>query len=186
MGGRTSRGSLGKMREYVGFLNELGADAGDVSYALAPSFNISSEPPSIAPLGRGRMGHNGFSTADAPRGRAADFFLGDVAIHVTTSPGEALMDRRLGNLDDGYRPIVVTLRRGLLVADELARRRIIEDRIDILDIEQFVAVRVYELRRPGQEALSAAAEAALPLSPVREPPTAPSAPSLDGARWRRE
>ena len=37
-------------------------------------------------LGHGHLQHNSFSTADAPNERAGDFFLGDVAIHVTTSP----------------------------------------------------------------------------------------------------
>ena len=42
------------------------------------------------------------------------------------------------NLTDGYRPIVVTLKRGVIVACELAHRRIIDGRVDVLDIHQFV------------------------------------------------
>ena len=91
------------------------------------------------------VSHNSYSTADAPKGRAGDFVLGDVVIHVTTSPGEALIGRCVENLEDGYRPIVVTLRDGVFVADGLARRRVIDERIDILDLQQFLAARVYEM-----------------------------------------
>lgn len=71
-------------------------------------------------LGQGHFEHNSFSTADAPGGRKGDFFLGDVAIHVTTSPGEAVIERCRENMNDGYRPILVTLQRGLTVAEGLA------------------------------------------------------------------
>ena len=193
-GGRTSRGSLGNMREYVAFLNRLGAEADlDIvesfwvervkEFFAARPFRLrldtskgvhsvvrdlidqakkrEREASGISHagavlqhlvgatldnvLGQGKVTHNSFSTADSPTGRVGDFSVGDVAIHVTTSPGEALIGRCVENLDDGYRPIVVTLRRGLVVAHELAMRRIIEDRIDVLEIEQFIAVRVYEL-----------------------------------------
>lgn len=102
-------------------------------------------------LGKGRFEHNSFSTADAPTGRAADFFLGDVAIHVTTSPGETVVARCLENLNDGYRPILVTLQRGLAVAEGLSNNLDLGDRIDIFEIEQFVALNLYELGKFGAE-----------------------------------
>jgi hypothetical protein len=96
-------------------------------------------------LGQGQFQHNSFSTADEPSGRARDFFLGDVAIHVTTSPGEAVIERCRDNLNDGYRPVLVTLRRGLVVAEGLADNMGLGERIDIFEIEQFVALNLYEL-----------------------------------------
>jgi hypothetical protein len=102
-------------------------------------------------LGKGQFEHNSFSTADAPGARAGDFFIGDVAIHVTTSPGEALIERCRENLNDGHQPIVVTLQRGLTVAEELARNVGLADRIDFFEIEQFVALNLYELGRFGAE-----------------------------------
>ncbi len=98
-------------------------------------------------LGKGHLNHNSFSTADAPGGRAGDFFLGDVAIHVTTSPGEALIGRCRDNLNDGYRPILVTLQRGLTVAEGLATNVDLAERIDVFEIEQFVALNLYELAK---------------------------------------
>lgn len=96
-------------------------------------------------LGVGNFEHNSFSTSDAQSGRNGDFFLGDVAIHVTTAPGEALMGRCHDNLNNGHRPIIVTTARGLTVAEALAENAGLGDRIDVFEIEQFVALNLYEL-----------------------------------------
>jgi hypothetical protein len=96
-------------------------------------------------LGPRHIVHNSFSTADEPCGRAGDFLVGDVAIHVTTSPSESLIGRCQDNLNDGIRPIIVTLQRGLIVAEGLAANQNVAERIDIFEIEQFVALNVYEL-----------------------------------------
>ncbi len=193
-GGRTSRGSLGNMREYVAFLNGLGEkvdlnavetywieqvkvffaarpfkirldasrslrtvvrevigqaverqrESGGTYYAGAVLQHLVGAKLDCA-LGKGNFEHNSFSTADAPGGRAGDFFVGDVAIHVTTSPGEAVIERCRDNLNDGDRPMLVTMDRGLVVAQELAKNKGIEERIDMFEIEQFVALNLYEL-----------------------------------------
>ena len=44
-------------------------------------------------LGKGKFEHNSYSTADAPGDRAGDFLVCGVAIHVTTAPGEAVIER---------------------------------------------------------------------------------------------
>ncbi len=195
-GGRTSRGSLGNMREYVAFLNDLGSK-GKVDLDAVESYWIervheffSAKPFKIkldasrslrmvvrdvlaqaeerqrstpgmyyagavlqhlvgakleCALGAGQFTHNCFSTADAPGGRAGDFLIGDVAIHVTTSPGEAVIAKCADNLNDGLRPVLVTLQRGLTVAEALADNAGIGDRIDVFEIEQFIALNLYEL-----------------------------------------
>jgi len=195
-GGRTSRGSIGNMRQYVGFLNKL-AEVGDVDLDAVEDFWIarvheffSAKPFKIrldasrslrtvvrdvlqqaeerqkntpgmnyvggvmqhmigakldCALGAGKFEHNSFSTSDAQTGRPGDFFIGDVAIHVTTSPGEAVIERCRDNLDDGYRPVLVTMQRGLTVAEALADNAGIADRIDVFEIEQFIALNLYEL-----------------------------------------
>ena len=86
-----------------------------------------------------------FFNGGFPGARAGDFFLGDVAIHVTTSPGEAVIAKCSDNLNDGIRPILVSLQRGLDVAEGLASNIALADRIDIFEIEQFIALNVYEL-----------------------------------------
>ncbi len=193
-GGRTSRGSLGNMREYVAFLNRL---TGKVDLDAIEAFWIdrvheffAGKPFKIkldasksvrtvvrdvikqaqdrqkttpgmyyagavlqhlvgakldCALGKGTLTHNSFSTADAPGERAGDFFLGDVAIHVTTAPGEGVIARCQDNIDQNFRPILVTLQHGLTVAEGLAGNVGLADRIDIFEIEQFVALNLYEL-----------------------------------------
>lgn len=96
-------------------------------------------------LGTGKIEHNSFSTSDDQSGRAGDFLIGDVAIHVTTSVGEAVIERCRENINDGFRPILVTLQRGLLVAEELAANQNLAERIDVFEVEQFVALNLYEL-----------------------------------------
>ena len=201
-GGRTSRGSLGRMREYVGFLNGL-AERGAVDLEEIEAFWISRVQEFFAgkpfkikldasrslrtvvrdviaqaeerqkdmpgmyyagavlqhivgaklecALGEGHFQHNSFSTADAPGERSGDFFIGDVAIHVTTSPGEAVIERCRENLNQGHRPILVTLQRGLTVAEGLATNVDLADRIDIFEVEQFVALNLYEFAKFAAE-----------------------------------
>lgn len=96
-------------------------------------------------LGAGKIEHHSFSTADAPLNRAGDFLVGDVAIHVTTSPGEGLIQKCRDNLDEDLRPLIVTGQKGLLVATGLSENYGLEERIDIFEIEQFVAANLYEL-----------------------------------------
>lgn len=201
-GGRTSRGSISNMREYVGLLNLL-AERGAVDldevegywiervheFFAAKPFKIrldasrslrtvvrdvllqAEERQKTTPgmyyvggvlqhlvgakldcaLGSGSIQHNSFSTSDLQTGRAGDFFIGDVAIHVTTSPGEAVIDRCRDNLNDGHRPILVTMRRGLTVGEALAENAGIGDRVDVFEIEQFIALNLYELGKFAAE-----------------------------------
>jgi hypothetical protein len=102
-------------------------------------------------LGKGTVEHNSFSTADAPGSRAGDFLIGDVAVHVTTSPGEAVIEKCRENLNDGYRPMLVKLQRGLTVAEGLAGNAGLADRIDIFEVEQFVALNLYEWGKFGAD-----------------------------------
>ena len=197
-GGRTSRGSLGNMREYVEFLNELHSRnlvdldtieqfwigkvqdffAGkpfkiklDVSRSLRTVIrDVIAQALDRQKVSQGtyyagavlqhlvgaklecalapdHVEHNSFSTADAPSQRVGDFLIGDVAIYVTTSPGEAVIERCRENLNDGYRPILVTLERRLAVAEALAENQCLDDRIDLFEIEQFLALNLYEIGR---------------------------------------
>ncbi len=88
--------------------------------------------------------HHSFSTADAPGSRQGDFELNDSAVHVTTYPGDAVMERCRQNLAQGRRPVVVTIRSRLEAARQAAEAAGIEERIDIFDVEQFVSLNVYE------------------------------------------
>jgi hypothetical protein len=98
-------------------------------------------------LGPGSFAHNSFSTSDAQSRRAGDFLIGDVSIHVTTAPGEAVVRRCRKNLDDGLHPVVVTTAKGVGAAELHSDAAGLSDRIDIFEIEQFVALNLYELGR---------------------------------------
>lgn len=195
-GGRTSRGSLNNMREYLAFLNDLhGRGEADLdmieaywiervhAFFAATPFTITldvsrglrqvvrdiltqaveRQKHSIGTyyagaviqhlvgakldcsIGMGKFEHSGFSVADAPSNRAGDFFIGDVAIHTTTAPGEAVIERCRKNLNDGYKPILITIGKGVAIAEGLADNINLSDRIDIFEIEQFVSLNLYEL-----------------------------------------
>lgn len=93
---------------------------------------------------KGEVAHHGFSVADAPSNRSGDFLIGDVAIHVTTAPGEALIRKCQGNLTSGLRPLIVTTEDGVGGAKALSKQAAVEDRLDVVEIEQFIATNVYE------------------------------------------
>ena len=193
--GRTSRGGLNNMRDYVAFLNALhnkGIADVDVIEAywidlvrdffagkpftikldasrglrhvvrdvLGQAVERQKEAPGMncagavlqrlvgakldCALKSVKVGHRSFSTADAPGDRTGDFSIGDVAIHVTTTPGEAVIGRCLENLNGGYKPVLITIRRGVAFAEGLADNKGLAERVDIFEIEQSVALNLYE------------------------------------------
>ena len=95
-------------------------------------------------LPRERIEHNSFSTADAPTARKGDFQIGSTVIHVTAAPSEALIRKCCDNLDGNLRPLIVTLKDKINVAYSLADNNGVADRIEILEIKQFIATNVLE------------------------------------------
>ncbi len=91
-----------------------------------------------------KIKHEGFSVADAPAGRKGDFLIGDTAIHVTTAPTEALIRKCRDNLSQNIRPLIITTQSGVGGAIALAKNANVSERIDILEIEQFIATNIYE------------------------------------------
>lgn len=89
-------------------------------------------------LGAGAVAHHAFSTSDAASGRAGDFLVSDVAIHVTTAPGEAVIARCRANVEAGLRAVLVTIDRRAPVAEALAENARVAERIDVLGAEQFL------------------------------------------------
>jgi len=89
--------------------------------------------------------HHGASVADSSTDRPGDFVIGDSVIHVTTSPTEALLSKCRKNIDSNMRPIIVTTKERVDVALALAENISIKERLDVLDVLQFVATNIYEL-----------------------------------------
>ena len=195
-GGRTSRGSLGNMRDYVAFLNRLHAKkladldvveawwigavkeyfnsqpftlrydpakslGSMVSDLLEQAVKRQKETPGATITGTmlqhlvgakldlilpedKRPKHDSASTADASAAKAGDFVIDSVAIHVTTAPSEALMRKCRNNLDNGLKPLIVTIADSRAGAEVLAKNLGIRDRIDIIEAEQFIATNIME------------------------------------------
>ncbi len=207
-GGRTSRGSIDRMRQCVVFLNELHArelldlkaieawwvDRVRAFFAARPfvlkydaSRSLRFIVRSVLEQARSRQSENpgqttlgtvlqhlvgakltvllpeepvdlhGASVADEADSRPGDFVVGDVAIHVTTAPGEALLRKCKRNLNGGFRPLLITLDKGATVAEGLAEREGLAGRVDIFDAEQFLAGNLYEIGRFAPEGRRATA-----------------------------
>ena len=204
-GGRTSQGSLGNMRAYVGFLNGLGEDTTlkaveafwvdrvraffsgqPLRIKLDPGMGIQAVVRDLIDqaakremeyagrwyagaliehlvgamidcgFGQGTVSHHSASAADQPSGRGGDFCLGDSAIHVTTTPGDAVLQRCAENLDAGLRPILVVRGRSVGTAGDLANNAGIDDRVDIVSMEQLVSLAVLALGGSAADARRAA------------------------------
>lgn len=87
--------------------------------------------------------HHGSNQNDT--GRSGDFDLGDVAIHVTTSPSGSLLQKCKKNISAGAKPIIVTNSTGVIAAEVLAKAEGIEGRVDILDFEHFMVTNLHEI-----------------------------------------
>lgn len=194
-GGRTSRGSIDRMRAYVGLLNEL-ADADLLDFEaieswwvdrvkeyfatkplrlradsakamrtvitdlIGAAYERQKESPGMMIVGavmqhlvgaklsialpNESIVHTGFSVADAPTGRRGDFVVSDAVIHVTTAPSESLIGKCQDNIAENFRPIIVTTATGIGGAEALATERGVADRIDIIEIAQFLTTNLYE------------------------------------------
>ncbi|WP_349590930.1 DUF4928 family protein [Alteromonas sp. NFXS44] len=141
----TSRSLRTLVRDVVEQAEERQKNNPGMQYAGAVLQHIVGAKLDLALGEIGLFDHNSFSTSDAQSGRAGDFYIGDVAIHVTTAPGEAVIARCRDNLDDGHRPIIVTTQRGLTAAEVLAENAGLGERIDVFEVEQFIALNLYEL-----------------------------------------
>lgn len=92
-----------------------------------------------------KLDQYGAFVADEVSDRPGDFVIESVVVHVTTAPGESLMEKCRRNLDDGYLPLIVTPHLRVAAAESLAEQAGIARRIDILAAEQFVAANLHEL-----------------------------------------
>lgn len=91
-----------------------------------------------------KIEHHGYSVADKTT-RSGDYDLGDVSIHCTTAPQESLLLKCQANIQSGKRPIILTSGKMIGSAEEFARQIGIADRVEVLDILQFVTMNLYEL-----------------------------------------
>jgi len=197
-GGRTSRGSIGKMRSYVALLNEL-HEHRIVDFTAVEDWWVErvreffAGKPFVLRIDRAQslraawcelfaqaekrqresagmryvgvmlqhlvgarleltqgesVEHHGSCAKDDGLGRASDFRVGDLAIHVTTAPGEAVLRKCSDNLAAGVQPLIVTRSGdGVVAAWVHAKNLRIEDRIEIFDAEQYLSDALLERGR---------------------------------------
>lgn len=88
--------------------------------------------------------HN-FTTADQQLGRKGDFEIHDSIFHVTLAPTEGLMTKMRKNLAEGYRVILIIPSGKFNAADQLAELADIKNRVDIYNVENFIAQNIDEL-----------------------------------------
>jgi hypothetical protein len=94
--------------------------------------------------GRAKIVHHSANMNDF-KSRGGDFDIGDVSIHVTSAPGEGLIEKCRMNLDAGRKPIIVTVRQRTETAESLAEDAGLGLRLDVIEFEQFIATNVHEI-----------------------------------------
>jgi hypothetical protein len=97
-------------------------------------------------LGREIKAHGAF-VADSVTDRPGDYQIEDVVIHVTASPGEALLRKCGDNLNNGLRPLIITTYKNMAVAETLAENAGLAGRVEFFDVEQFVVSNIFELSK---------------------------------------
>lgn len=193
--GRTSRGSIGKMRKYAAWLNAASIARADFDLGVIESFWIEQvrsfflgKPFSLAfdhqfslraVIGgliaqaekrqkdmpgttfagtmmqhlvgaklelilAGGIRHESASASDESTSRSGDFNIQSMALHVTVAPTEALMRKCRANIENGLRPIIVTTGKGVALAKLNAEQFEIAERVEIIEIEQWLASNVLE------------------------------------------
>lgn len=123
--------------------NELQKNSGGTNYVGAMLQHLVGAKLDVV-LGQGKIQHHGFSVADHSTARQADFQIETVAIHVTTHPSEALVRKCAENLRGGLKPLIITLGGGVEGAAFLLNNASLADRVDVLDVGQFLTANVYE------------------------------------------
>jgi hypothetical protein len=123
--------------------NDLQETSGGTNYVGAMLQHLVGAKLDVV-LGVGKIQHHGFSVADHSTARQSDFQIEAVAIHVTTHPSEALVRKCAENLRTSLKPLIITLGDGVEGAAFLLKNANFADRVDVLDVGQFLTANVYE------------------------------------------
>jgi hypothetical protein len=87
---------------------------------------------------------HGSSVADAPTDRGGDFVINNTIIHCTTAPGEPLIQKCKANINAGGLPVIITIFDRVKTAFDLASDAELSGRVDVWDIQQFLATNINE------------------------------------------
>ena len=87
---------------------------------------------------------HGASVADSPTERGGDFVVNNTIIHCTTAPGGPLIQKCKANIGAGCLPVVITIFDRVKTALDLAADADLSGRIEVWDIQQFLATNISE------------------------------------------
>jgi hypothetical protein len=138
--GKSLRANIDDLLDQAG---ELQASGGGTNYVGAMLQHLVGAKLDIV-LGSGRLQHHGFSVADQSTDRKADYQIEAIAIHVTTHPTEALVRKCGDNINAGLKPLIITLGEAVRPAEFILKTFELNDRVDVLDISQFLTANIYE------------------------------------------
>jgi hypothetical protein len=138
--GKSLRANINDLLEQAA---ELQATGGGTNYVGAMLQHLVGAKLDVV-LGPGKIHHHGFSVADHSTDRQGDFQVENVAIHVTTHPSEALARKCGDNIKSGLKPLIITLAEAVRPAEFTLKAFELVDRVDVLDVAQFLTANVYE------------------------------------------
>lgn len=83
--------------------------------------------------------------ADVQTDRPGDYTIHNVVYHVTASPSQAVMQKCEANIRTGKRPVLLVPQDKKAAAEAFADLAHIDNQIDVISIEDFVAVNIIEM-----------------------------------------
>jgi len=89
------------------------------------------------------------STADMQTKRPGDFLIEDTAFHITIAPMQAVYEKCLYNISQGYKPLLLVPDNKLVGARQIAEQ-VIEQQIAVESIESFVSQNMNEISGFGK------------------------------------
>ncbi len=95
-------------------------------------------------LPEGSFEIHGASVADAPTARSGDFVINKTIIHCTTSVGDLLLNKCKVNIENGFRPVIITIYERVQTALNQIEDAGLSGRIEVWDIQQFLSSNVHE------------------------------------------
>lgn len=93
------------------------------------------------------------AAADAPTNRPGDFLIEDAALHITLSPQNAVFEKCIQNLNEGYIVYLLVSEKSLETAKRKAENYGIKDQIVIKSIESFISQNIDEIAQFSKEKL---------------------------------
>lgn len=99
------------------------------------------------------IGRDKANAADVQTERQGDFQIGNTAFHVTVAPMAKLVDRATGNIQHGFRPVMLVPQAEVSFTLGLFKSEGLADRVAVQSIESFVGTNVEEMSLFGSDAI---------------------------------